>query len=75
MPDLEWGTDSPRFLRMAVCSAQVRLNSGMILAGQVGSGGGVCRMGFLSLAHSANAGMGGTGGVGEKSFGLGGGER
>jgi hypothetical protein len=41
----------------------------------VGSGGGVCRMGFLSLALSANAGMGGTGGVGEKSFGLGGGER
>lgn len=46
----------------------------MILAGHVGNGGGVCKMGFLSLEVSANAGMGGTGGVGEKSLGLGGGE-
>jgi hypothetical protein len=47
----------------------------MIFEGHVGSGGGLCRTGFLSLAVKANAGMGGTGGVGEQSLGLGGGER
>ena len=75
MPERECGVDKPRFLRMAVRSAHDGVNSGMILAGQVGSGGGVCKMGFLSLAVSANAGMGGTGGVGEHNLGLGGGER
>ena len=75
MPERVCGVDKPRFLRMAVRSAHDGVNSGMILAGQVGSGGGVCRMGFLSLAVSANAGMGGTGGVGENNLGLGGGER
>jgi hypothetical protein len=60
---------------MAVRSAHDGVNSGMIFAGHVGSGGGVCKTGFLSLAVSANAGMGGTGGVGEQSLGLGGGER
>ena len=56
-------------------SAHVGVNSGMIFEGQVGGGGGICKTGFLSPAMSANAGMGGTGGVGEQSLGLGGGER
>lgn len=68
------GADKPRFLRMSISSAQVGLKEGMILAGQVGKGGGACKMGFLSLGVRANAGMGGTGGVGEASLGLGGGE-
>lgn len=59
---------------MAMRSAEVGLNSGMIVAGHEG-GGGVCKTGFLSLEVRANAGMGGTGGVGEQSLGLGGGER
>jgi hypothetical protein len=67
MPGRPCGADNPRFLRMAVRSAHVGVNSGMIFEGHVGNGGGVCRTGFLSLALRANAGMGGTGGAGEQS--------
>jgi len=74
-PGRECGADKPRFLRDSMRSAQVGVNSGIIFAGHVGGGGGMCKTGFLSPAMSANAGMGGTGGVGEEIFGLGGGER
>jgi len=70
----ERGADKPRFLRMSISSAQAGLKDGMIFAGHVGNGAGACKIGFLSLGESANAGMGGTGGVGDKSLGLGGGE-
>lgn len=74
IPARPLGADSPRFRRIMTRSAHSKLYSGMILAGHVGRGGGVCKTGFLSLALSANAGIGGTGGGGEEIVGLGGGE-